>query len=94
MVIDTIWATGMSVDQRKDQGSKDNQESRESQDALMTKGTIVDINRINIVAAIYKMKIIPNCIIIVAMIIEDIEEIVEMFVVDQKKEYKHLESDL
>ena len=94
MVIDTIWATGMSVDQKKDQESQDNKESRESQDALMTKGTIVDINRINIVAAIYKMKIIPNCIIIVAMIIEDIEEIVEMFVVDQKKEYKHLESDL
>ena len=84
----------MSVDQRKDQESQDNQESRESQDALMTKGTIVDINRINIVAAIYKMKIIHKCIIIVAMIIEDIEEIVEMFVVDQKKEYKHLESDL
>lgn len=40
------------------------------------------------------MKIIHNCIIIVAMIIEDIEEIVEMFVVDQKKEYKHLENDL
>ena len=40
------------------------------------------------------MKIIPNCIIIVAMIIEDIEEIVEMFVVDKKKEYKHLENDL
>jgi len=53
VVIDTIWATGMSVDQKKDQESKDNQESRESQDALMTKGTIVDINRINIVAAIY-----------------------------------------